>query len=545
MKKISEIAEYLNIGEENYQPYGWYIAKVNWNLLKFLQDKPDGKLILITSINPTPAGEGKTTTTIGLGDALSLLGKKTMICLREPSLGPFFGVKGGAVGGGKAKVVPDLEINLHFTGDIHAVSSAHNLLSALIDNHVYHGNELRIDTRQILWKRCIDMNDRQLRFIISGLGGKKNGFPREDGFEITAASEIMAILSLAKNLKDLKERLENIIIGINSEGNPVFCKDLKAEDAMCILLKDALSPNLVQSQEGTPAFIHGGPFANIAHGCNSLIATKLALKLSDYVVTEAGFGSDLGGEKFLNIKCRIGEINPSCVVLVVSIRALKFHGGAKKRDLDKENIDALKKGIPNLLHHVYIIKEIFHLPLVIAVNKFPFDSQREIEILEEILKERNLRYAISEVFNKGGEGGINLAIEVLNAIKEDPNGFNNLYALEESYESKIEKVATKVYSAEKVIFSDSAKEDLERIYKWGFNNLPICIAKTQFSLSDNPKLLGKPENFIINVNRLEVWGGAGFVVVYTGDILTMPGFPKIPSALKMNIDEFGNIKVGD
>ncbi|MCX7942059.1 MAG: formate--tetrahydrofolate ligase, partial [Dictyoglomaceae bacterium] len=489
MKKISEIAEYLNIGEENYQPYGWYIAKVNWNLLKFLQDKPDGKLILITSINPTPAGEGKTTTTIGLGDALSLLGKKTMICLREPSLGPFFGVKGGAVGGGKAKVVPDLEINLHFTGDIHAVSSAHNLLSALIDNHVYHGNELRIDTRQILWKRCIDMNDRQLRFIISGLGGKKNGFPREDGFEITAASEIMAILSLAKNLKDLKERLENIIIGINSEGNPVFCKDLKAEDAMCILLKDALSPNLVQSQEGTPAFIHGGPFANIAHGCNSLIATKLALKLSDYVVTEAGFGSDLGGEKFLNIKCRIGEINPSCVVLVVSIRALKFHGGAKKRDLDKENIDALKKGIPNLLHHVYIIKEIFHLPLVIAVNKFPFDSQREIEILEEILKERNLRYAISEVFNKGGEGGINLAIEVLNAIKEDPNGFNNLYALEESYESKIEKVATKVYSAEKVIFSDSAKEDLERIYKWGFNNLPICIAKTQFSLSDNPKLL--------------------------------------------------------
>lgn len=545
MKKINEIAEFLNIKENNYYPYGWYIAKVDWRLLYDLQDKPNGKLILITSINPTPAGEGKTTTTIGLGDALSFLGKRTIICLREPSLGPFFGVKGGAVGGGKAKVVPDLEINLHFTGDIHAVSSAHNLLSAMIDNHIYHGNELKIDTRQVLWKRCIDINDRQLRFIVSGLGGKTNGVPREDGFEITAASEIMAILSLAKDLKDLKERLGNIIVGINSEGNPVFCKDLKAEGAMCVLLKNALSPNLVQSQEGTPAFIHGGPFANIAHGCNSLIATKLALKLSDYVITEAGFGSELGAEKFFNIKCRIGEINPSCVVLVVSLRALKLHGGAKRKELDKENISALKNGIPNLLHHVHIIREIFHLPLVIAINKFPFDSNKEIKILEEILKEMGIRYAISDVFNRGSEGGVALALEVLKAIEEDPNGFNSLYELDEPYESKIEKIATKVYSAKKVIFSDSAKEDLERIYKWGFNSLPVCIAKTQFSLSDNPKILGKPENFSINVNKLKISAGAGFVVVYTGDILTMPGLPKVPSAVNIDIDEYGNVKVGD
>ncbi len=545
MKKIKEITEYLNIKEEDYYSYGCYIAKVNWRLLYDLQEKSDGKLILVTSITPTPAGEGKTTTTIGLGDALSSLGKKAIICLREPSLGPFFGIKGGAVGGGKSKIVPDLEINLHFTGDIHAVSSAHNLLSAMIDNHIYYGNELKIDTRQILWKRCIDMNDRQLRFIVSGLGGKTNGVPREDGFEITAASEVMAILSLARDLEDLKERLGNIIIGINNHGDPVFCRDLKAEGAMCVLLKNALSPNLVQSQEGTPTFIHGGPFANIAHGCNSLIATKIALKLGDYVVTEAGFGSELGAEKFFNIKCRVGKLNPSCVVLVVSLRALKLHGGAKKKELDRENIDALKRGIPILLHHVHIIRNVFHLPLVVAINRFPLDTDKEIKTLEEILDENKIRYAISDVFERGGEGGINLALETLNAIKEEKNGFDNLYKLEESYEAKIEKIATKVYSAEKVIFSDSAKEDLERIYKWGFNDLPICMAKTQFSLSDNPNLLGKPENFIINVKGLKISAGAGFVVVYTGDILTMPGLPKIPSSVKIDIDKYGNVKVED
>lgn len=541
MKKITELLEYLNIKEEDYFLYGWYIAKVNWRLLHKLQDKPNGKLILVSAINPTPAGEGKTTTTIGLGDALASLGKRTMICLREPSLGPVFGIKGGAVGGGKAKVIPEVEINLHFTGDIHAVSSAHNLLSALIDNHIYHGNELKIDPKQILWKRCMDMNDRQLRYIVVGLGGKGNGFPREDSFEITAASEIMAILSLAQNLKDLKERLGNIIVGINYDGKPVFSKDLKAEGAMTVLLKDALSPNLVQTLNGTPAFIHGGPFGNIAHGSNSLIATKLALKLSDYVVTEAGFGTDLGAEKFFNIKCRVGDLHPSCVVLVASIRALKWHGGAKKKELEKENIFSLKKGISNLLHHVHIIKDIFHVPLVIAINRFPFDTDLELKTVEEILKEKGIRVAISEVYEKGSEGGVVLAEEVLKAIEDDENSFRQLYDLNESYEVKIEKIVKEVYGGERVIFSDSAKEDLEKIYDWGFNNLPICMAKTQYSLSDNPKLLGKPDNFFINVNKIKLSLGARFLVVYTGDILTMPGLPKIPSAEKIDIDEKGNI----
>ncbi|MGB9858104.1 MAG: formate--tetrahydrofolate ligase [Dictyoglomaceae bacterium] len=541
MKKITELLDDLNIKEEDYFLYGWYIAKVNWRVLYKLQNKPNGKLILVSAINPTPAGEGKTTTTIGLGDALASLGKRTIVCLREPSLGPVFGIKGGAVGGGKAKVIPEVEINLHFTGDIHAVSSAHNLLSALIDNHIYHGNELKIDPRQILWKRCIDMNDRQLRYIVVGLGGKGNGFPREDGFEITAASEIMAILSLAQSLKDLKERLGNIIVGINYNGKPIFSKDLKAEGAMTILLKDALSPNLVQTLNGTPAFVHGGPFGNIAHGSNSLIATKLALKLSDYVVTEAGFGADLGAEKFFNIKCRIGDLHPSCVVLVASIRALKWHGGAKKKELEKEDISSLKKGILNLLHHVHIIKDIFHVPLVIAINRFPFDTDLELKTVEEILKEKGIRVAISEVYEKGSEGGIVLAEEVLKAIEGDENGFRQLYNLDESYEVKIEKIVKEVYGGEKVIFSDSAKEDLERIYDWGFNNLPICMAKTQYSLSDNPKLRGKPNNFFINVNKIKLSLGAGFLVVYTGDILTMPGLPKIPSAEKIDIDEEGNI----
>jgi formate--tetrahydrofolate ligase len=541
MKKIMEITEQLNIKEEDYFPYGWYIAKVNFRLLDKLSEKKDGKLILITAITPTPAGEGKTTTTIGLGDALSYLGKKTIICLREPSLGPVFGIKGGAVGGGKAKVVPEVEINLHFTGDIHAVTSAHNLLSAIIDNHIYHGNELKIDIRQIFWKRCIDMNDRQLRFIVSGLGGKANGFPREDGFEITAASEVMAILSLSQNIKDLKERLGKIIIGINKDGDPVFSSDLKAEGAMTVLLKDALSPNLVQTLEGTPAFIHGGPFGNIAHGSNSIISTKLALKLSDYVVTEAGFGSDLGAEKFFNIKCRIGNLYPSCVVLVASIKALKLHGGAKMKELNEENISALKKGVPNLLHHVHVLKDIFHIPVVVAINKFPFDSELELKTIDEILRENGIRFAISDVFDKGSKGGLDLALEVLKAMEEDPNGFSQLYNLDEPLEVKIEKIASCVYGAEKVLFSDSAKNDLERIYKWGFNNLPICMAKTQYSLSDNPKLLGKPEKFFINVNRLKISSGAGFIIVYTGDILTMPGLPKIPSAVKINIDDYGNV----
>lgn len=541
IRKISEIAESIGIKEEDYYPYGWYIGKINSRLIERLKDKPMAKLILVTATNPTPKGEGKTTTTIGLGDALTRLGRKSIICLREPSLGPIFGIKGGAIGGGKAKVIPELDINLHFTGDIHAVSSAHNLLSALIDNHIYQGNELGIDPLQIYWRRCIDMNDRQLRFIVSGLGGKSNGIPREDGFEITAASEVMAILSLSKDLLDLKQRLGNIIIGINKEGKPVFSKDLKAEGAMCTLLKDAISPNLVQTLEGTPAFIHTGPFGNIAHGCNSIIATKLASLLADYVVTEAGFGVDLGGEKFFDIKCRIGGFHPNAVVLVTSVRSLKYHGGMSQKKLEVENLEALERGLPNLYHHIGVLKNVFKIPVVVAINRFPTDTEEEINFLTEKLKNIDVRFAISNVFQLGSEGGLELAQEVLKAISSDQNSFRYLYSLEDSYEEKLERIAKRVYGADGVKFTDEAKADLNRIYKWDIKNLPVCVAKTQYSLTDNPKLLGKPKGFYINIQRLKVSLGAGFIIAYAGSILTMPGLPKNPLAVKIDIDRDGKV----
>jgi len=541
IKRINEVAESIGIKEEDYYPYGWYICKVNWKVIDKLMDRPMAKLILVTATNPTPKGEGKTTTTIGLGDSLTKLGKKTIICLREPSLGPVFGIKGGAVGGGKAKVFPESDINLHFTGDIHAISSAHNLLSAIIDNHIYQGNDLGIDPLQIYWKRCVDMNDRQLRSIVSGLGGKSNGIPREDGFEITAASEVMAILSLSKDISDLKERLGSIIIGVNKEGKPVFSKNLKVEGAMSVLLKDAISPNLVQTLEGTPAFIHGGPFGNIAHGCNSIIATKLASLLADYVVTEAGFGVDLGGEKFFDIKCRGGNFHPATVVLVTSIRSLKFHGGVNQKELEIENVGALDKGLPNLLHHIEVLKDVFKVPVVVAINKFPADTEGEITFLTEKLKGIGVRFAISNVYELGSDGGLELAREVLNSISSDKNLFEYLYNLDAPYEEKIERIARMVYGADGVNFTDEAKIDLDRLYRWGIKNLPVCIAKTQYSLTDNPKLLGRPRGFHINIQRLKASLGAGFIVAYAGSILTMPGLPKHPSAVKMDIDREGKI----
>jgi len=541
IRRIEELAESLGIEKDEYYPYGWYIGKIDWRLINKLKDRNRGKLILVTSINPTPKGEGKTTTTIGLGDALSRLGKKTIICLREPSLGPVFGIKGGAVGGGKAKVFPDVDINLHFTGDIHAVSSAHNLLSAMIDNHIYHGNELDIDPLQIYWKRCVDMNDRQLRFIVSGLGGKSNGIPREDGFEITAASEIMAILSMARDIKDLKERLGNILIGINRDGKPLLSKDLKVEGAMTALLKNALSPNLVQTLEGTPALIHCGPFGNIAHGCNSIIATTLGTLLADYVVTEAGFGVDLGGEKFFDIKCRIGNFHPDLAVLVVSIRALKYHGLGGQKEAERESLEGIEKGLPNLFHHIEVLRNVFKVPVIVAINRFLSDTDRELEFLKNKLREINVRFAVSNVYEMGGEGALELANEVLDSISRDPNSFNFLYDLEDSYEEKIEKITKLVYGAEDVNFSDEAKSDLNKIYKWGFTNLPVCMAKTQYSLTDDPKKLGKPKGFHINIQKLKVSLGAGFIVAYTGSILTMPGLPKSPSATKIDVNENGEI----
>ena len=540
-KKISSIVEALGLKDDEYSPYGHYMAKVDWRLVYQLKDRPKAKLILVTAMNPTSTGEGKTTTTIGLGDALSKLGKKTIICLREPSLGPIFGIKGGAVGGGKAKLIPEADINLHFTGDIHAVSSAHNLLAAVIDNHIYQGNELKIDPLQILWKRCIDMNDRQLRFIISGLGGKNNGIPREDGFEITAASEVMAILSIAKGLKDLKERLGNIVIGVNDKGFPIFSKDLKVEGAMAAILKDAISPNLVQTLEGTPTFVHGGPFGNIAHGCSSIIATTIASSIADYVVTEAGFGSDLGAEKFFNIKCRLGNFHPNATVLVASTKALKIHGGLKSKNLDKEDIEVLEKGLSNLYHHIHILKDVFKVPVVVAINRFPTDTISELKLIEEKVKEIGVRVVISEVYEKGSEGGILLAKEVIDAISNDYNSFSYLYSLEESYEEKIKKIAKEIYGAREVKFTDEAKGDLNRIHKWGFEGLPVCMAKTQYSLSDNPKLLGKPDDFSISIQRAKPSLGAGFIVAYAGNIITMPGLPKTPLVTKIDIDESGSV----
>ena len=541
MDPIEKISETIGIDKTDIELYGNYKAKINFNILNDKKDTPDGKLILVTAINPTPAGEGKTTTTVGLGDALSKLGKKTMITLREPSLGPVFGIKGGAAGGGYAQVVPMEDINLHFTGDIHAIGTANNLLAAIIDNHIFRDNTLNIDPRKITWKRCIDMNDRQLRFIVDGLNGKANGMPREDGFDITVASEIMAILCLSKSLDELKEKLKNIVIGYTWEDAPVTAGQLHAEGAMAALLKDALKPNLVQTLEHTPAFIHGGPFANIAHGCNSLMATKMALKLSDYVVTEAGFGADLGAEKFFDIKCRMGDIKPSAVVIVATIRALKNHGGSVKGEWDFENLDTLEKGIPNLLKHIENVSEIFGLPVVVAINRFPSDTEAEIEFIHKKCMEYGVNVALSEVWAKGGEGGIALAEEVLRLIDNEKNNFKFLYDSEISIKEKIEAISQKVYGAIGVEFSPQASKEMERLTSLGFGNLPVCMAKTQYSLSDDSKKTGRPEGFKINVRNIKVSAGAGFIVALTGDIMTMPGLPKVPAAEKIDVDYTGKI----
>ncbi len=539
-KHVLEIAKKINIDEKYIEQYGNFKAKIDYRLLDNLKDKKDGKLILVTAINPTSAGEGKTTTTIGLADALTKLGKKTMVALREPSLGPVFGIKGGAAGGGYAQVVPMEDINLHFTGDFHAVSATNNLLAAMIDNHIQQGNPLNIDPGRISWKRALDMNDRQLRNIVCGLGKRSDGTPRQDGFDITVASEVMAILCLSKNITDLKEKLGNITIGYTYDNNPIKAKDLKAQGAMAALLKDALKPNLVQTLEATPAFIHGGPFANIAHGCNSVIATKLALKLADYTITEAGFGADLGAEKFLDIKCRTADLKPDAVVIVASCRALKNHGGVLKNNLNKENLEALKKGLPNLLQHIDNIKNIFRLPVVVAINRFPDDSEAELKLIEDKCSELNVNVALSEVFSKGSDGGIDLANEVV-TLTEMENDFQFTYNLDDSIYDKINKIATKIYHADKIEFTSSALKQLEQLEKLGFSNLPICMAKTQYSFSDDPKKLAVPKDFSITIRELKVSSGAGFIVALTGDIMTMPGLPKVPAAENIDVDDNGLI----
>ncbi|NPV43997.1 MAG: formate--tetrahydrofolate ligase [Firmicutes bacterium] len=542
LRDIREIAAKLGLGDEDIELYGRYKAKVDYNLLK----KDTGrkaKLILTTAINPTPAGEGKTTTTIGTADALSRLGKKTIATLREPSLGPVFGVKGGAAGGGYAQVVPMEDINLHFTGDIHAVTAANNLLAAMIDNHIYQGNDLNIDTRRIVWRRAIDINDRQLRFIVNGLGGKVNGVPREDGFDITVASEIMAVFCLALDIKDLKERLSKIVVAYNRDGGPVTAGDLKAQGAMAALLKDALKPNLVQTLEGTPVFVHGGPFANIAHGCNSIIATKMAMLLADYVVTEAGFGADLGAEKFIDIKCRLAGIKPDAVIIVASIRALKHHGGVPKSDLNKENLEALEKGLPNLVKHVENITKVFNLPAVVAINKFPTDTEAELELIKDRCEALNVNTVLSEVWGRGGEGGENLARELLRLIEDDKrdNKMSFAYELDMPIKEKIRAIAQKIYGARDVIFADKALKEIENMEKLGFAKMPVCMAKTQYSLTDDPKKLGRPTNFDITVRDVTVSAGAGFLVALTGEIMKMPGLPKVPAAEKIDVDENGVI----
>lgn len=543
MKKINEIADELGISADELEPYGHYKAKLSETLYSKLTFKNDGKLILVTAINPTPAGEGKTTVSVGLAEAMAKIGKKAMLALREPSLGPVFGIKGGAAGGGYAQVVPMEDINLHFTGDMHAITSANNLLCAMIDNHMQQGNELQIDQRRIMFKRCLDMNDRALRNIIIGLGGKVNGIPREDGFQITVASEIMAILCLATDLSDLKERIGNILVAYNLKGEPVFARDLGACGAMTALLKDALKPNLVQTLENTPAFIHGGPFANIAHGCNSIRATKLALKLGDYCITEAGFGSDLGAEKFFDIKCRYGGLTPSCVVLVATIRALKYNGGVFKTDLEKENMWALEKGIVNLQTHIENMHK-YHIPVVVAINKFHTDTEQEIEFVTNFCSQLGVEVSMCEVFAKGGEGGIDLAQKVCETIElcaENENSFKPLYDTDLPIKAKIETIAKEIYRADGVTYTTQAEKAIKEIEGIGFRDLPVCIAKTQYSLSDNPALLGKPKNFKITVRDAKLSSGAGFIVVYTGDIMTMPGLPKAPSALKIDCDNNGNI----
>ncbi len=543
MKRINEIAAGLGIEENDLEPYGHYKAKLSESLYSKLAFREDGKLILVTAINPTPAGEGKTTVSVGLADAMGRIGKKTVLALREPSLGPVFGIKGGAAGGGYAQVVPMEDINLHFTGDMHAITAANNLLCAMIDNHMQQGNELRIDQRRIMFKRCMDMNDRALRNVIVGLGGKVNGVPREDGFNITVASEIMAILCLATDLADLKERIGNILVAYNLSGEPVFAKELGACGAMVALLKDALKPNLVQTLENNPAFIHGGPFANIAHGCNSIRATKLALKLGDYCVTEAGFGSDLGAEKFFDIKCRYGGLTPACVVLVATIKALKYNGGVQKPDLAKENMWALEKGIVNLKTHIENMHK-YHVPVVVAINRFATDTEEEVKFVEQFCAEMGVDVSMCEVFAKGGKGGIDLANKVCETIElcaDSGSSFKTLYKTEMSIKEKVETIAKEIYRAEGVSFTQQAEKAIKEIEGIGFRNLPVCIAKTQYSLSDNPALFGKPKNFTITVRDAKLSSGAGFVVIYTGDIMTMPGLPKAPAALNIDCDNNGNI----
>lgn len=537
---IRKIAEKMGLTEDDLELYGKYKAKLDYNLLK----KPGGKkakLILTTAINPTPAGEGKTTTTIGLADALSKLGKNTMVALREPSLGPVFGVKGGAAGGGYAQVIPMEDINLHFTGDFHSIGAANNLLAALIDNHIQQGNVLDIDTRRITWKRCMDMNDRQLRFITDGLGGRANGTPREDGFDITVASEVMAAFCLANDISDLRERLGKIIIGYSRAGKPVTAAELDANGAMAALLKDALKPNLVQTLEGTPAFVHGGPFANIAHGCNSVIATKMAMHFADYVVTEAGFGADLGAEKFLDIKCRMAGIKPDAVVIVATVRALKYNGGVKKEDLGNENLDALEKGLPNLLKHVENITQVFKLPAVVAINRFPLDTEAELELIRSRCRELGVNVALSEVWANGGAGGKELAENVLELIEKGSDGFEYAYDLKMGIKDKINAIATKIYGADGVDFLPSALKQIQEIEDLGFSEVPVCMAKTQYSLTDDQTKLGRPEGFRITVRNVKISAGAGFAVALTGEIMTMPGLPKVPAANRIDVDENGKI----
>ena len=539
MQKITEIAKVAGVDEQYLELYGNYKAKVDYRLLKET-DRPDGKLILVTAINPTPAGEGKTTTTVGLADGLKKLGKNVVVALREPSLGPVFGVKGGAAGGGYAQVVPMEDINLHFTGDFHAIGAANNLLAAMLDNHIQQGNALGIDVKRIVWKRCVDMNDRQLRNVIDGLGGRMQGVPREDGFDITVASEIMAVLCLASDIPDLKARLARIVVAYTYDGKPVTAADLKAQGAMAALLKDALKPNLVQTLEGTPAFIHGGPFANIAHGCNSVMATRIAMKLGDYAVTEAGFGADLGAEKFLDIKCRLAGLTPSAVVVVATVRALKNHGGVPKAELNNENLEALEKGLPNLLQHVSNITNVYKLPCVVAINAFPTDTAAELKLVEDKCRELGVNVALSEVWAKGGEGGKALAEEVLR-LCEQPNDFTFAYDVNDSIEKKLNDIAKNVYHADGVALTANARKQMAELEALGFDKLPICMAKTQYSFSDDPALLGAPSGFTVTVRNLKVSAGAGFLVALTGDIMTMPGLPKVPAAEKIDVDENGKI----
>ncbi len=540
MKPISEIAEKAGIGKEYLEPYGWYKAKIDLSYLK--NSNKEGKLVLVTAITPTPAGEGKTTTTIGLADGMNLIGKNTCVALREPSLGPVFGIKGGAAGGGYAQVVPMEDINLHFTGDFHAIGAANNLLAAMLDNHIQQGNALGIDVKRITWKRCVDMNDRQLRNIIDGIGGRMQGVPREDGFDITVASEIMAVFCLATSITDLKERLARIVVAYTFDGKPVTCGDIKAQGAMTALLVDAVKPNLVQTLEGTPAFVHGGPFANIAHGCNTVLATKMALKTADYAITEAGFGADLGAEKFLDIKCRAAGIKPNAVVMVATVRALKMHGGLKKDQLGEENLEALEKGIPNLLRHVSNIKNVYNLPCVVAVNRFPTDTDNEIDFIIAKCKELGVNTVLSTVWADGGKGGVELAKEVVRLCEEESNdNFTFSYEDDTTIEEKLHNIVTKVYGGVGVELTTNAKKQMETLVADGFGKLPVCVAKTQYSFSDDPTKLGAPEGFKVTVRNLKVSAGAGFIVALTGDIMTMPGLPKSPAAERIDVDENGKI----